>query len=80
MNISSVAEGIAYTVITIAGVVLGVWLLIELPWWSVPIIFGIVAFFAIAFLGPIVVVGSYLIAAVIKAVVWLVGRLGRRAA
>ncbi|ERI27432.1 hypothetical protein [Burkholderia cenocepacia] len=80
MNIQSIAEGITYTVIAIAGVVLAVWLFIELPWWSVPIVFGIVAFFGFAFLGPAVVAGSYLIAAAIKAIVWLCGRLGRRAA
>ncbi|AOJ73567.1 MULTISPECIES: hypothetical protein [Burkholderia] len=80
MNIQSIAEGLTYTVITLAGIALAVWLCVELPWWSVPVIFGIVAFLGIALLGPIVVTGSYLIAAAIKAAVWLVGRLNRRTA
>lgn len=69
MNIQSIAEGITYTVIAIAGVVLAVWLFIELPWWSVPLVFGIVAFFGFAFLGPAIVAGSYLIAALILSLI-----------
>lgn len=78
MNIQSIAEGITYTVIALVGVVLAVWLFIELPWWSVPIVFGILAFFGIAFLGPCVMAGSYVIAAIIQAIAWLCGRIGRR--
>lgn len=44
MDIETLAKTIAYVVIATLSVALGVWLLIELPLWAAPLMFGVAVF------------------------------------
>ncbi|ARU23675.1 hypothetical protein RSSE_c3292 [Ralstonia solanacearum] len=79
MDLETLAETIAYTIVTVLAVALGVWLVIELPLWAVPLAFGVAVFFGLAFLGPVVAAAAFAAAACIKTVAWLVSRRRARA-
>ncbi|WP_369951990.1 hypothetical protein [Ralstonia syzygii] len=74
MDIETLAETIAYAVVTVLAVALGVWLVIELPLWAVPLVFGVAVFFGLAFFGPVIAAAAFTAAACIKAVTWLISR------
>ncbi|RAS18940.1 hypothetical protein DFO50_10296 [Microvirgula sp. AG722] len=79
MNVETLAETIAYAIVVVLAVALGIWLVIELPLWAVPFIFGLVAFFGLAFLGPVIAVVAFVAAALIKAAAWLISHRRARA-
>ncbi|WP_353189532.1 hypothetical protein [Pandoraea pnomenusa] len=79
MDIETLAKTIAYVVIAMLSVALGVWLLIELPLWAAPLMFGVAVFFGLVFLGPLIAVAAFCIAALIKAAAWLVSHRRARA-
>lgn len=79
MDIETLAETIAYAIVAVLTVALGVWLVIELPLWAVPFVFGVAVFFGLAFLGPIIAVAAFVAAACIKAAAWLISHRRARA-
>lgn len=72
MNLETLAETIAYAVVTVLAIALGIWLLIELPLWAVPFAFALAAFFGLAFFGPVIAAAAFAAAALIKAAAWLI--------
>ncbi|ARU24884.1 hypothetical protein ACKZDW_00645 (plasmid) [Ralstonia syzygii subsp. celebesensis] len=79
MDIETLAETIAYALFAVLATSLGIWLLIELPLWAVPLVFGVAVFFGLAFVGPAIAAVAFVAAATIKATAWLISHRRARA-
>ncbi len=78
MDTDQLADHIATTTITMLLIALFVWLIVVFPLWSAIALFAIVGFFAIAFFGTAIAMGSYFLALTIKASLWVIGWIKRR--
>lgn len=77
MDLEELAELIVYGVLTVAGIALAAWALIALPLWLAPFAFAVITFFGLAALGPVIAVGAFVIAAVLKGFAFLISRRAR---
>lgn len=73
------AEKLATATLAVACAALLVWLCAALPLWAVPWVFGALAVLGLAFLGPVVTIGSVVLVLTVRLVGALLGVFSRRA-
>lgn len=78
MNTDQFADTLAMTTITLLLGALLVWLLIALPFWSALIVFALLGFFTLAFIGPAIALAAYGIALILQCSHWTFTQLKQR--
>lgn len=74
MDIQKIAEAIATTISVLLAIALGIYLLVKLPLWLVPIAFAVAGFLLYAFVGPAVAIFSFIVALLAKGLQQLTSR------